>query len=101
MSDKHSPGPWTALRNNGGRVYQIDDANGSLVAWPLEGLPWADGELMAAAPLLLAVCKRVIRDLDIFIMEGGEGREGDYNALLNAAEEAVEAAEGAKTNGTV
>lgn len=66
MQTHHTPGPWTAVMAYG---YKIKAADGMIVAslpthCPLTWENPANAYLVAAAPDLLAVCSRLLDELD-------------------------------------
>lgn len=91
MTDKHTPGPWTAIELRGGQHHIVGTAFDDSVAvtcYPFHGAPAraANARLIAAAPDLLAALRKVSTCLAAWmeIADPGDLREYDDEALGEA-----------------
>lgn len=84
MSEKHTPGPWTAGRRAGARTCIDSERDNVAAAWSD-----ADAKLIAAAPDLLEVAR-----LFVDYAETTEFDRGPCKADVEAARAAIAKAEG-------
>jgi hypothetical protein len=80
----HSPGPWDTDSDQDSGDWIVRDATGCRVATGIHFLVAqhdANARLIAAAPDLLAACKRGLDDLVQFIELAGTGNPETYEAV--------------------
>jgi hypothetical protein len=93
----HTPGPWEARPNdgqiilNGSNCYNIQE-----IFNDAGGFNPADIRLMGAAPEMLAVCKRLARDLNMVLWKDGCGYTlcGSPAAIRDSLLDVIAKAEG-------
>lgn len=84
---EHTPGPWKREVWHG--IHQVvTDANGEAIAFDVKG--WANANLFAAAPDLLAACRGAMDTIERLGGERGIGRMGATLECLDAAIAKVE-----------
>lgn len=97
----HTPGPWgVVMPGEVDEHYAVMDSFGhtaSVYGYPENAAEaWANAQLMAAAPELLAVCQAIANDLSLFQFTDGEYRLSEQSAsvILQSLREVIAKAEG-------